>query len=349
MKEIVSSNYSIFFNNDGYLKLQELIYKLKYSNVFVLVDENTEVKCLKVLLSKLNQKFSVIKIKSGEENKNLSTCNYVWSFLNNSKADRKSLLINLGGGVITDMGGFIASTFKRGIDFVNIPTTLLSIIDASIGSKTGVNFNQLKNNIGTFTDPKLVIIDKKYLETLDEKNLKSGYAEIFKHSLISGKLFVKLLNDPKTIYNHEIIYNSINVKNNIVLRDREESNLRKSLNFGHTIGHAYESLKMKKKDKLLHGEAIAAGMIIELYLSHIVLNFPKKTVNECNKHLGLFFKKIKTTDLEIDQLFRLMEFDKKNYKNEINFVLLNEVGSFKTDVNVSREKITEAIKYYQNN
>ena len=191
MKEIVSSNYSIFFNNDGYVKLQELIYKLKYSNVFVLVDENTEVKCLKVLLSKLNQKFSVIKIKSGEENKNLSTCNYVWSFLNNNNADRKSLLINLGGGVITDMGGFIASTYKRGIDFVNIPTTLLSIIDASIGSKTGVNFNQLKNNIGTFTDPKLVIIDKKYLETLDEKNLKSGYAEIFKHSLISGKLFVK--------------------------------------------------------------------------------------------------------------------------------------------------------------
>ena len=349
MKEIVSSNYSIFFNNDGYLKLQELIYKLKYSNVFVLVDENTEVKCLNVLLSKLNQKFSVIKIKSGEENKNLSTCNYVWNFLNNNNADRKSLLINLGGGVITDMGGFIASTYKRGIDFVNIPTTLLSIIDASIGSKTGVNFNQLKNNIGTFTDPKLVIIDKKYLETLDEKNLKSGYAEIFKHSLISGKLFVKLLSDPKIIYNHEIIYNSINVKNNIVLRDREESNLRKSLNFGHTIGHAYESLKMKKKDKLLHGEAIAAGMIIELYLSHIVLNFPKKTVNECNKHLGLFFKKIKTTDLEIDELFRLMEFDKKNYKNEINFVLLNEVGSFKTDVNVSREKITEAIKYYQNN
>ena len=349
MKEIISNNYSIFFNNDGYVKLQELIYKLKYSNIFILVDENTEAKCLKVLLSKINQKLSVIKIKSGEENKNLSTCNHVWSFLNNNNADRKSLLINLGGGVITDMGGFIASTFKRGIDFVNIPTTLLSIIDASIGSKTGVNFNQLKNNIGTFTDPKLVIIDKKYLETLDEKNLKSGYAEIFKHSLISGKLFIKLLNDPKIIYNHEIIYNSINVKNNIVLRDREESNLRKSLNFGHTIGHAYESLKMKKNDKLLHGEAIAAGMIIELYLSHIVLNFPKKTVNECNKHLGLFFNKIKTTDLEINELFRLMEFDKKNYKNEVNFVLLNEVGSVKTDVNVSKEKIIEAINYYLNN
>ena len=349
MKEIVSNNYSIFFHNDGYLKLQELIYKLKYSNVFILVDENTEAKCLKILSSKINQKLSVIKIKSGEDNKNLSTCNHVWSFLNNSNADRKSLLINLGGGVITDMGGFIASTFKRGIDFVNIPTTLLSIIDASIGSKTGVNFNQLKNNIGTFTDPKLVIIDKKYLETLDEKNIKSGYAEIFKHSLISGKLFVNLLNNPKIIYNDEIIYNSINVKNNIVLIDREESNLRKSLNFGHTIGHAYESLKMKKNDKLLHGEAIAAGMIIELYLSHIVLSFPKKTVNECKRHLGLFFNKIKTTDLEINELFRLMEFDKKNYKNEINFVLLNEVGGFKTDVKVSKEKITEAINYYQNN
>lgn len=349
MKEIVSSNYSIFFNNEGYVKLQDLIHKVKYSNIFILVDENTETKCLKILLLNFNQKFSVIKIKSGEENKNLSTCNYVWSFLNNSNADRKSLLINLGGGVITDMGGFIASTFKRGIDFINIPTTLLSIIDASIGSKTGVNFNQLKNNIGTFTDPKLVIIDKKYLETLDEKNLKSGYAEIFKHSLISGNLFVKLLNDSKTIFNDEIIYNSINVKNNIVKKDRNESDIRKSLNFGHTIGHAYESLKMNKSDKLLHGEAIAAGMIIELYLSHVVLNFPKKTVNECKKHLGLFFDKIKTTDLEINELFRLMEFDKKNFKKKINFVLLNEVGSFETDVNVSKEIITEAINYYVKN
>ena len=346
MKEIVSSNYSIFFNNDGYLKLQELIYKLKYSNVFVLVDENTEVKCLNVLLSKLNQKFSVIKIKSGEENKNLSTCNYVWSFLNNNNADRKSLLINLGGGVITDMGGFIASTYKRGIDFVNIPTTLLSIIDASIGSKTGVNFNQLKNNIGTFTDPKLVIIDKKYLETLDEKNLKSGYAEIFKHSLISGKLFVKLLSDPKIIYNHEIIYNSINVKNNIVIRDRKEENIRKHLNFGHTIGHAIESIKLNSDSKVFHGEAVIAGIIIELYLSHKALNFPIDIVRKIKEHLENIFDKIYISSNELKHLFSLLQFDKKNFSNKVNFVLLKDIGNCEVDINVKNEIIREAIDFY---
>lgn len=348
LNEIISSNYSIFFNSSGYIKLKELISKVGYSNIFILVDENTEKKCLKVLLSNFDEKFCLVKIKSGEENKNLSTCSDIWSFLNNNNANRKTLLINLGGGVITDLGGFVASTYKRGIDFVNIPTTLLSMVDASVGSKTGINFQTLKNNIGTFTDPKLVIIDKRYLESLDKQNIRSGYAEIFKHSLISGKLFDHLISNPDKLFDNEIIFNSIIVKNNIVLKDRKESGIRKSLNFGHTIGHGLESLKMKKIDKLLHGEAIAAGMIIELYLSHMILGFPKKIVDDCNKHLGKFFKKIKVNDSELDKLFRLIKSDKKNFKNDINFVLLGNIGEIKIDQNIDQDKIKKAINYYLN-
>ena len=229
MKPIISSTYSIVFNQDGYNELNLTVSKNNYSKVFLLVDENTEKHCLPNLDKKVDFSFQIIKINSGEHYKNLDTCNEVWKFLNNN-ADRKSLLINLGGGVITDMGGFIASTFKRGIDFINIPTTLLSIVDASVGSKTGINFNSLKNQIGVFSDPILIIIDTEYLKTLDERNIKSGYGEIFKHSLISGNLFEELINNSKKLYNDKIIYNSINVKNNIVLRDRKEENIIFNIN-----------------------------------------------------------------------------------------------------------------------
>ena len=216
MNQIKSNNYSIYFNRDGYQKLKSLISKVKYSNVFILVDENTKENCLNKFISYVDVSFNLIQISSGEKNKNLNTCSYVWKFLNKNKADRNSLLINLGGGVITDMGGFIASCYKRGIDFINIPTTLLSMVDASVGSKTGVNFDVLKNNIGTFSDPKIVIIDQDYLKTLDERSTLSGYAEIFKHSLISGNLFDYLITNDDVIFNDLIIHNSIKVKNEIV-------------------------------------------------------------------------------------------------------------------------------------
>jgi len=168
LNQIKSNNYSIYFNKDGYQKLKSLISKVNYSNIFILVDENTKENCLGKFISYVDISFNLIQISSGEKNKNLNTCSYVWKFLNKNKADRDSLLINLGGGVITDMGGFIASCYKRGIDFINIPTTLLSMVDASVGSKTGVNFDVLKNNIGIFSDPKIVIIDQDYLKTLDK-------------------------------------------------------------------------------------------------------------------------------------------------------------------------------------
>ena len=285
MNQIKSNNYSIYFNKEGYYKLKSLISKVNYSNIFILVDQNTKEKCLDKFISNVDIKFNLIEISSGEKNKNLNTCSHVWKFLNKNKADRDSLLINLGGGVITDMGGFIASCYKRGIDFINIPTTLLSMVDASVGSKTGVNFDVLKNNIGIFSDPKIVIIDQEYLKTLDERNILSGYAEIFKHSLISGNLFDYLILNNDVIFNDLIIHNSIEVKNKIVVRDRKESDIRKSLNFGHTIGHAIESLKMRNNEFLLHGEAVIAGIIVELFLSKIKLGFPEDKLDLINNHL----------------------------------------------------------------
>ncbi len=349
MKPINSHNYSIYFKESGYDKLNELIIKNKYSKIFVLVDENIELNCLNIFKSQVINQFTLIRIDSGEKNKNLSTCTKVWDFLNKNNADRKSILINLGGGVITDLGGFIASTYKRGVDFINIPTTLLSIVDASVGSKTGINYDSLKNQIGTFSDPKLVIIDDKYLDSLDERNKISGYAEIFKHSLISGNLFDELVSNSNTLYNDKIIYNSIKVKNDIVKKDREESSIRKSLNFGHTIGHAIESLKMSTNNELLHGEAIASGIIIELYISHLTLGFPLEKVELCKKHINSLFPKIKLTNNEITKLYQLMKFDKKNYKDNTNFVLLKDVGSYIIDQTVIKDSIDAGINYYLNN
>ena len=345
MKPIISSSYSIIFNQDGYNELNLIVNKNHYSKVFLLIDENTEKHCLPYLDKKVDFSYEIIKIKSGEHYKNLDSCMKVWGYLNNN-ADRKSLLINLGGGVITDMGGFIASTFKRGIDFINIPTTLLSIVDASVGSKTGINFNSLKNQIGVFSDPILIIIDTEYLKTLDERNIKSGYGEIFKHSLISGNLFNELTNDSKKLYSDQIIYNSINVKNNIVLRDRKEENIRKYLNFGHTIGHAIESIKLNSNNKVFHGEAVIAGIIIELYMSHKVLKFPIDIVRKIKQHLDKIFVKIYISPNEIKELFKLLQFDKKNYSNNINFVLLKGIGNCEVDVNVENEIVIEAINFY---
>ena len=349
MNQIKSNNYSIYFNKDGYQKLKSLISKVNYSNIFILADENTKENCLGKFISYVDISFNLIQISSGEKNKNLNTCSYVWKFLNKNKADRDSLLINLGGGVITDMGGFIASCYKRGIDFINIPTTLLSMVDASVGSKTGVNFDVLKNNIGIFSDPKIVIIDQDYLKTLDKRNTLSGYAEIFKHSLISGNLFDYLITNDDVIFNDLIIHNSIKVKNEIVKRDRNESDIRKSLNFGHTIGHAVESLKMSNNEFLLHGEAVVAGIIIELYLSKIKLGFPSSKLDLINNHLKSSFEKINLNKNEINELLRLIKFDKKNYQNDTNFVLLNDVGKYLIDQNVDEKEVKEAIEYYLKN
>ena len=244
------------------------------------------------------------------------------------------------------MGGFAANTFKRGLDFINIPTTLLSMVDASVGSKTGINFNNLKNQIGTFADPKLVVIDEQYLETLSEREVKSGYAEIFKHSLISASIFNLLLENQQLYYNEEIINNSIQIKNKIVLDDKFEQNIRKNLNFGHTIGHALESYFLNKENKLTHGEAIAIGMICESFMSNKIFNLDLELVKKIKNHLLRIFPKVNLQHENYEEIINLMSFDKKNHLNKLKFVLLKDLGIVKNDVEVSENLIKESFDFY---
>ena len=347
MEKILTENYAIEFES-GYESLIKIIGEKKYSKIFLLVDENTENFCLNIFKDKTNLDPNLIKIKSGEENKNIHTCIKIWNSLINLNADRKSLLINLGGGVITDIGGFSANTFNRGIDFVNIPTTLLSIVDASVGSKTGINQNGIKNKIGTFYDPKLVIIDTEYLKTLEQRQINSGYCEIFKHSLISkqNSKFEYLVGCDEIDFSSEIIINSINIKNNFVFEDKYEKKLRKGLNFGHTIGHAIETHFMSSDKKLLHGEAIAIGIIIESYLSKEICGFDIEKVDKIKNHLLTIFTNIKFNSSSINNIIKMMEHDKKNIEKEVNFVLLSDIGKLIFDVNVPNSDILKAFEYY---
>jgi len=343
---ISTDNYDIRFKDDGYDHLKKLIKTKSYSKFFVIVDENTKEFCLTRLQEKLSFKLEIIEINSGEINKNLNTCIDLWNNLTNLGADRKSLVINLGGGVITDMGGFIASTFKRGINFVNIPTTLLSMVDASIGSKTGINLNSIKNQIGLFSDPILVIIDTNYLITLSKRELRSGYAEIFKHSIISNSNFEKLIENPDLIYDENIIANSIELKNKIIKEDKHEANVRKYLNFGHTIGHAIESQSLKQKNKLLHGEAIAIGMICESYISSKIKGLNTEVTDKIKMHLLKFFSKVKFSKSDISEIINLIKFDKKNHLYTPKFVLAKSIGKMEFDVDVDENLIFESFSYY---
>ena len=346
MKEINTKTYKIVFGKFGYSHLNSLIENNKYSKVSVLVDVNTEKFCLNVFKKIINKEISIIKINSGEEFKNLGTVTKIWNEMTTQNLDRKSLLINLGGGVITDMGGFAANTFKRGIDFINIPTTLLSMVDASVGSKTGINFNNLKNQIGTFADPKLVIIDEQYLQTLSEREVKSGYAEIFKHSLISASIFNLLIENHQLYYNEEIINNSIQIKNKIVADDKFEQNIRKNLNFGHTIGHALESHYLNKENKLTHGEAIAIGMICESFISNKIFDLDLELVKKIKNHLLRIFPKVNLHDENYEEIIKLMSFDKKNHLDKLKFVLLKDLGIVEIDVEVSENLIKESFDFY---
>lgn len=279
MTSIPTQDYSIHFNTTGYSKLNELIKNNDYSSIFILVDSNTNANCLTPVLQHIETdiRIEILEIESGEQHKNLDTCASLWSALSELGTDRKSLMINLGGGVVTDLGGFVACCYQRGIDFINIPTTLLSMVDASIGGKNGVDLGLLKNQIGVIKTPKMVIVDTSFLNTLSSREMRSGLAEMIKHGLIANpKHYSDLKNLSKLTLEDldALIYDSILVKKHIVEQDPTEQNLRKTLNFGHTLGHAIESFYLNKKDQaLLHGEAIAIGMILESYLSSKLLNF----------------------------------------------------------------------------
>ena len=245
------------------------------------------------------------------------------------------------------MGGFIASTYKRGINYINVPTTLLSMVDASVGGKTGIDFGTLKNQIGTFYDPKMVVIDPEFLNTLEKNEISSGYAEIFKHSLIyDSTAYNKLINNDKPLYNLKTIYSSILTKNKIVLIDKKERKERKSLNYGHTLGHAIESYFLNSDNKLLHGEAVSIGIVLASFLSNKLFNFSIEHVNSIKNHINYVYKKIEINDDRINSIIDLLIHDKKNSHGKINFILLKDIAKPVYDVQVKTEFIKESFKYY---
>lgn len=353
MTPILSNNYYVNFKEDAYDKLNFFISTFKPSTIFILVDENTNENCLPILLQELETSISIeiIEIESGEENKNLDTCSGVWNALTELGADRKSLILNLGGGVVTDLGGFVASTFKRGIAFINIPTTLLSMVDASVGGKTGVDLGVLKNQIGLFSDPEMVLIDPRYLETVTTREIRSGLAEIIKYGITYDiKVWNEIINYKELSINNlnDLIFRSIEIKNEVVTKDPKEAGIRKILNFGHTLGHAIESyfLESKNKESLTHGEAIAIGMITESYISESLLNFPSEKLETIKKSILTIFGKVQIKKSDYTAIIALLIHDKKNVAGQVNFVLLTDFEHCKLNCKVEKSLIIKALDYY---
>ena len=351
MNSITTATYSVHFNENAYVALNKHLANSNYSKIFVLVDENTHNCCLPVFMSHIEGEydFEIIEIEAGEIHKNIATCTQVWEVLSELDADRKSAMINLGGGVVTDLGGFVASCFKRGIEFINIPTTLLSMVDASVGGKTGVDLGPLKNQVGVINQPQMVLVATEFLKTLDQRQLQSGYAEMLKHGLISDASYWDTL---KEITGFEeldkLIYTSVSIKNEVVQIDPTEQHLRKTLNYGHTLGHAIESyfLESEEHDLLLHGEAIAIGMILEGFLSHKLTGLSKNELEDIKKTFLARYPKISFTNKDIDIILTLLKFDKKNSHGNINFVLLKSIGETAIDIKVTPELLKESFSYY---
>ena len=354
MQSIQANGYPIHFNEKGYEALNLHLKETKYSNLFVLVDTKTNEHCLSKFLPYLetNLTIEIIEFEAGEANKNIDTCVDVWKVLTELGGDRKSLIVNLGGGVVTDLGGFVASTFKRGVDFVNIPTTLLAMVDASVGGKNGVDLGNLKNQIGVINVPLMVLVDSSYLVTLPKNEMRSGLAEMLKHGLIFDKMeWEKFLNlkDIDFADFDAFIHRSVAIKNAIVMQDPTEKNIRKALNFGHTLGHAIESyfLENENKTTLLHGEAIAAGMILESYISWQKNLISKDEYNQIKNTIKSIFEDIVFEENDLFPIQELLIHDKKNEYGNIQFALLDSIGKIKINQEVENELISRAFDDYK--
>lgn len=353
MDSIKANDSIIHFNNKCYTSLNKHIKENNFSKIFILVDENTHQYCLPRFLERLETDIviEIIEIESGEINKTIDTCAGVWNTLSDLDADRKSLVINIGGGVITDLGGFVACTFKRGIAYINVPTTLLSMVDASVGGKTGVDLGHLKNQIGVISNPNLVLIDTQFLNTLPKNQMKSGLAEMLKHGLISDKNYWNKFNSLSELTLNdldELIYESVLIKKHVVEVDPFEHGLRKTLNFGHTLGHAIESyfLSNENKTTLLHGEAIVIGMILASYISTELAGLSIDERDTIKELLINYYGKITIEKSDLKPIIEMLKYDKKNNHGNINFVLLESIGKTKIDCLVPDEIILEAFDYY---
>jgi len=349
MKRIKSLGYDVVFDNE-LDELQSFLIDHDYSQLLILVDRNTNDHCLPILQSFIPDivDYDIIEVDPGEENKNIDFCIGVWKTMLDFGADRKALMLNLGGGVVTDMGGFAASTYKRGIDFIHIPTTLLSQVDASVGGKTGIDLDNVKNIIGTFAQPQAVFISTKFLETLDDRQIRSGFAEIIKHGLIQDKsLFERCMQVSLPNIPEEMVYDSVQIKNKVVLEDPTEKGLRKILNFGHTVGHAVEGYSLyHDQNPLLHGEAIAIGMICEAYISHKENNLSESALDTIVNYFKGIYPAYAIPSEIFPDLIELMRNDKKNESNKLGFALLKDIGNCEYNKYVEENLITASLAYY---
>ena len=335
--------------------LSAAIGNVAHDRLFVLTDETTLKLCWP-LVSELPclAEAQMITIGATDENKTLESLSHVWTELQRGGATRHSLMLNLGGGMVTDLGGFAASTFKRGIAYINVPTTLLSMVDASVGGKTGINFGGLKNEIGVFNCARSVILDTTFLRTLDYENLASGYAEMLKHGLISNvETWAELMRFDLQQADYELlrtmVVKSVAVKERIVDEDPLEHGIRKALNLGHTVGHAFESLAMAENRTVLHGYAVAWGLVCELYLSVRHTGFPKDKLWQTLQFVKENYGKFSFDCKQYDRLYELMTHDKKNTAGVVNFTLLGEVGDIRINQTATREEIFDMLDFYREN
>ena len=332
--------------------LNEAMEACERDKVFILLDETTEKCCLPVVEAAVGlQDAKRIIIGATDTHKTLESLAHVWEELGIGGGTRHSLLINIGGGMVTDLGGFAASTFKRGINYINIPTTLLSMVDASVGGKTGINFRGLKNEIGVFNNASTVILDTQFLKTLDAENICSGYAEMLKHGLISNeKMWAELMNfeleQPDLRQLSRMVADSVAVKERIVTEDPTEQGIRKALNLGHTVGHAFESFALKRQP-VLHGYAVAWGLICELYLSCMKTGFPTDKMHQTVRFIKEHYGMMTITCDDYPTLLELMTHDKKNVAGSINFTLLGGIGDIRINQTATKDEIYEALDFYR--
>jgi len=328
--------------------IQSFFKQNHYTKIGVLVDENTLRDCYPKICNILPKHF-LIEIKSGEENKNLQSCQIIWQKMTKEALDRKALLLNLGGGVIGDMGGFCASTYKRGIDFIQIPTTLLAQVDASVGGKLGIDFQGFKNHIGLFRKPTQVWIWSDFLNTLPKEQWLSGFAEIIKHALIADAKHWEYLKTAKweEIHWNKIIEHSIKIKNAVVEEDFKESGKRKILNFGHTLGHAVETFFLQSPTPLLHGEAVVVGMILETYIALQKSLISEDFLEEVKNYIQKTYKLPLIEESQFEQIINLTLQDKKNKGSKVKGVLVEKAGQAIFDIDFETNEMKQALLFYQ--
>lgn len=346
MQQIIKSNNLI-------IDLEKIVNSIHHDALFILTDEHTSEKCMPIIAtSEIISKGKEIVIAAGDINKNLENLSRVWQFLTENNATRHSLLLNLGGGMITDLGGFAAATFKRGIKYINTPTTLLGAVDASVGGKTGINFMGYKNEIGSFFPADFVIITPDFFQSLSSQDILSGYAEMLKHALIhSENDLEELLNFSFSNIDYnllsELTFKSVTIKEEIVEKDPYERNIRKALNLGHTIGHALESFALEKEKPVPHGYAVAWGIIAELYLSNRVCGFSKDILLRTARFIQQAYGAFNIVCDDYETLYEFMKHDKKNEGDTINFTLISSVGEIKINCSADKDLIFEALDFYR--